>query len=178
MDVKVRLQEILDRQGPSKAGLEEGVRVTADVIAEALKVKPDEVAILLLTSSRQTLKFVWPPALSKSLSAFPATHKYAFASTILSTLKGKVDNKIAESKHLRFFENVKGMETSGVPIQKMVALPIMDGATPIGVVEVSRKGRTLQETGPNFTPQDAQALVGVCKSAAPYLSKLVPEPFL
>lgn len=178
MDVKVRLQEILDREGRSKSGVEEGARAMADAIAEALKVKPDEVAILLLTSSRNTLKFVWPPALSKSLSAFPATHKYAFASAILSTLKGKVDNKIAESKHLRFFENVKGMESSGVPIQKMVALPIMDGPTPIGVVEVSRKGRTVQEAGPNFTPQDAQALVGVCKSAAPFLSKLVPEPYL
>lgn len=178
MDIKIRLQEILDRQGRSKAGVEEGARTMADSIAEALNVKPDEVAILLLTSSRNTLKFVWPPALSKSLSAFPATHKYAFASTILSTLKGKVDNKIAESKHLRFFENVKGMETSGVPIQKMVALPIMDASTPIGVVEVSRKGRTLQEAGPNFTPQDAQALVGVCKAAAPYLSKLIPDPFL
>lgn len=178
MELKVELQQAIDGKGPSRAGLEEGAKIMAMAIAESLKVNPEEVAIILLTSSRESLKFVWPPALLQSLSAFPASHKFAFASGILSTLKGKVDNKIAESKHLKFFENVKGMETSGLPIQKMVALPIMMGPTPLGVVEVSRKGKSLEEAGPNFTPQDAQNLVAICKTCAPFLSKLVPDPFL
>jgi len=178
MDVKAELQQLVSSKGASKAGLEEGAKIMATAIAEGLKTKPDEVAILLLTSTRESLKFVWPPALFQSLSAFPANHKFAFASSILATLKGKVDNKIAESKHLKFFENVKGMETSGMPIQKMVALPIMNGPTPLGVVEVSRKGKSLEEAGPNFTPQDAQDLVAICKACAPLLSQLVPDPFL
>lgn len=85
---------------------------------------------------------------------------------------------MSESKHLRFYENVKGLETSGLPIQKMLALPLVSGTTPIGVVEVSRKGKSPSESGPNFTPQDAQTVVGICKLAAPILSKLVPDPFI
>jgi hypothetical protein len=178
MDLKAELQQIVDTKGASVTGLEDGARLMAQAISEALKAKSDEVAIILLTSTRESLKFVWPPALFESLSAFPANHKFAFASGILASLKGKVDNKIAESKHLKFFENVKGMETSGLPIQKMVALPIMNGTTPLGVVEVSRKGKNFQEAGPNFTPQDAQDLVAICKTCAPFLAKLVPDPFL
>lgn len=178
MVVKERLQEILDQKGPGKPGLEAGCEALAQAIADAIQVRPDEVAILLLTSSRETLKFVWPRALYESRSAFPASHKYAFASGILSTMKGKVDNKLSESKHLKFFENVKGLETSGMPIQKMLALPLVAGPTPIGVVEVSRKGKSAAEAGPNFTPQDAQTLVGVCRAAAPILVKLVPDPFI
>lgn len=178
MAVADKLQQIAKSGGASKESLQQGARVLAETIAEALNVKIDEVAILLLTSSGQTLKFVWPPHLSTSQAAFPAGHKNAIASTVLATLKGKVDNKIAESKHLRFYENVKGIETGKLPIQKMVALPLFVGTTRLGVVEVSRKGRNPEDAGPNFSPEDAQKLVGICKESAPVLAQLIPQPFL
>ena len=178
MALKERLQEIQGSKGATKAGLDEGARAVADAVAEKIKVKPDEVAILVLTSTGKTLKFIWPPALAHSNSVLPADHKNAVASTVLSTKKGKVDNKISESRHLKFFENVKGMETSGTPIQKMVALPLVNGPTPLGVLEVSRKGKTPDAAGADFTPDDAQALVVIARDAAPLLAKLVPDPFL
>lgn len=79
MAVKERLQEILDLRGPGKQGLEEGAEALANAIAEALQVRPDEVGILLITSTQETLKFIWPRALYQSHSAFPVSHKYAFA---------------------------------------------------------------------------------------------------
>jgi hypothetical protein len=178
MSVSDSLKAILEKEGPGKEGLAKGAKAVSEVIAQALKVKTEEVAILLLTSTGQTLKFVWPPQLATSQAAFPVTHKTAIASTVLASMKGKVDNKLAESKHLKFFENVKGMETSKLPIQKMVALPLFVGSQKLGVVEVSRKGRTPEEAGPNFSPQDAQALVGICKECAPLLAQLLPQPFL
>lgn len=178
MSVSDSLKAILDKEGAGKEGLAKAAKVIAEAIAASLKVKTEEVAILLLTSSGQTLKFVWPPQLAGGLAAFPVTHKSAIASTVLATMKGKVDNKLAESRHLKFFENVKGMETSKVPIQKMVALPLFVGDQKLGVVEVSRKGHTPEEAGPNFSPQDAQALLGICKECSPILAKLLPQPFL
>jgi hypothetical protein len=70
------------------------------------------------------------------------------------------------------------MQTSKLPIQKMVALPLFSGDKKLGVVEVSRKGKTPEEAGPNFTPEDAQALVVLCKEASPLMAQLIPEPFL
>jgi len=178
MGMKDELQAIVKTKAASREGLKEGAKVLAEAVASALKVKPDEVAIMLLNATGQTLVFVWPPALFTGGSAFPANHKTAIASSVLATLKGKVDNKVAESKHLKFYELVTGMQTSKLPIQKMVALPLFCGEKKLGVVEVSRKGKTADEAGPNFTPEDAQALVALCKEASPFISQLLPDPFL
>ena len=178
MGMKEDLQALVKSAGASKDGMKLGVKALAEAVAEKLGVKPEEVAVLLLNATGQTLVFVWPPALYDGKAAFPAAHKTAIASAVLSTLKGKVDNKVSESKHLKFYESVTGMQTSKVPIQKMVALPLFHGERKIGVVEVSRKGKTPEESGPNFTPQDAQALVTICKEASPFIAQLIPEPFL
>jgi hypothetical protein len=177
MGLKEQLATIQQQQGRGKEGLEQAVKVCAEAVASALKIKSDEVALLLLTTSGNTLKFMWPLPLYKSNSVLPANHKTAMAAVVLQTRKGKVDNKMNESFHLKFFENVKGMDTSGLPIQKMVALPLMSGPNAIGVLEASRKGKTPDEAGPNFTPQDAQALLNLAKEMTPGLSALVPENF-
>ena len=177
MDAKELLEAVIREKGASQAGLESGAKVLAQAISEALGVKPEEVAILVLTSTEQSLKFVWPRALSQGSGVFPANHKSAVASGVLATMKGRVDNRLAESKHLKFYESVKWMECSGLPIQKMVALPMVAGERAVGVLEVSRKGRTPEEAGPNFTSQDAQVLVGLCTTCAPLLAQLIPKPF-
>ncbi len=178
MGLKEQLHVIKEKQGAGKASLEEGVRAVVDAVARALKIKPDEVALLLVTTTGNTLKFVWPTQLYSANAVLPVGHKNAMASAVLQTRKGKVDNKMAESRHLKFFENVKGMDTSGVPIQKMIALPLMQGTNAVGVLEVSRKGKTPEAAGPNFTPEDAQALLALAKEFTPGLAALVPDPFL
>ncbi len=177
MDLNEQLEGIVRDRGASKAGLEAGAQALAQGVSEALKVKLEEVAILVLTSTEQSLKFIWPPALSQGNAVFPVNHKNAVASGVLATMKGKVDNRLSESKHLKFYESVKGMESSGLPIQKMVALPMVAGERTVGVLEVSRKGRTPEEAGPNFTSQDAQFLVGLCRTCVPLLAQLIPKPF-
>ena len=178
MDARQKLEALAAQDSPSKSRLEAGVQIFAEAVAAALKVKPDEVAVLILTTTGNTLKFLWPMALRQGAGAIPADHKTAFASEVLRTLKGKVDNRLSESKHLRFFENVKGMETSGLPIQKMLALPLVHGGKAVGVLEVSRKGKNPEEAGPNFTQEEAQRLVVLCRSLLPHLLALRPEPFL
>ncbi len=178
MGLKEQLQVVHERHGNTKQGLEEGVKAIVAVVAHSLSVKPDEVALLVLTTSGNTLRFMWPEPLYRGNAVLPAAHKNAVASAVLQARKGKVDNRMAESRHLKFFENVKGLETSGVPIQKMVALPVMLGNNPVGVVEVSRKGRTVDDAGPNFTPEDAQKLLALAKEFAPGLAALVPAPFI
>ena len=177
MGMKEQLATVKQQKGNTKEGLEAGVVLCVEAVARTLKIKPDEVALLLVTTTGNTLKFMWPLPLYKSNSVLPVGHKSAMASAVLQTRKGKVDNKMSESKHLRFFENVRGMETSGVPIQKMLALPLMAGANPLGVLEVCRKGKSPEAAGPNFMPEDAQALLGLAKEFTPGLAALIPDNF-
>ncbi len=178
MNAQEKLSRIADDKGPSKEGLAEGAGVFAEAVGQELNVKGDEVAVLILTSTGQTLKFVWPPMLVKSRAAFPAGHKAAFASSVVATLQGKVDNRVSASKHLRFYESVKGAEMTGLPIQRMIAAPLVHGGRALGVVEVSRKGQTPEESGPEFSPEDVRKLGAICKAFAPALASLVPQPFL
>jgi len=178
MDPVEALKAIRSEMEPSKQALKKGGEVFADSVVEMLGVSRDEVAILLLTTTQRTLRFIWPNALCDSSAVFPVDHKAAFASSVISTMKGKVDNKLSESKHLRFFESIKGMDTSGTPIQKMMALPLIAGKRAFGVIEVSRKGKTPTSAGPDFTQEDAKKLVALCKNLAPGLVSLIPDPFL
>lgn len=177
MGLKEELEAILNESGKSRDSLKAAGKVISKFISEIIKVKQDEVAILLLTSTESTLKFIWPPPLFDSNAALPATYQSAFASSVLKTMKGKVDNKVAESRHLKFFENVKGLETSGLSIQKMIGVPLILNEKCIGVLEVSRKGRTAESAGPNFTAEDGQKLVAVTKEFVPIIFKMIPDLF-
>ncbi|NMB98813.1 MAG: hypothetical protein GYA35_00860 [Thermoanaerobaculaceae bacterium] len=177
MGLKEDLENILKESGRSRDSLKSAGRIISKFVSESLKVKQDEIAILLLTSTQSTLKFIWPSPLFDSNAALPANYQSAFASSVLKTLKGKVDNKVAESKHLKFFENVKGLETSGIPIQKMIGVPLIYEGKGIGVLEVSRKGRTAETAGPNFTADDGQKLVAIAKEFVPIVVAMIPDPF-
>lgn len=177
MEIKKELEKILKEFKKGRDALKRAGEVIAEHIAENLNVKKDEVAILLLTSTGTVLKFIHPVPLFEGNAAFPADYKSSFASSVLKSMKGKVDNRISESKHLKFYENVKGLDTSGLPIQKMIAVPITYEGKAIGVIEVSRKGNSLDSAGPNFTAEDGQKLVIISKEIAPYIIEIMPEPF-
>jgi hypothetical protein len=177
MGIKEEIKSISKERGKGKEGLAEAAKVIAGAVSKAVSVKSDEVALLLLTTSGNTMKFIWPPPLFEGNAALPADYQNAFASSVLKTMKGKVDNKVSESKHLKFFENIKGLETSGVPIQKMIAVPLVFEQKAVGVLEVSRKAKTPEAAGANFTPEDGQKLVTLAKEFLPSLLELVPDPF-
>ena len=166
-------------QGASKSTLEAATAVLAAAIGEAIGVKGDaEVAILLLNATGGLLKFVAPKALYDAQANFPASQKDSFAVQVLQTRKGKVDNKFGESKHLKFFEMTKFGKERGAPIQKMLALPLVDGTRVAGVVEVSRKGADADAAGPNFTPDDAQKILALLKTCLTDYLKCVPKDFV
>lgn len=178
MDIREALNQILKDKGCCKDGLLEAASSIATHVGEILKVHPEEVAIMLLTSTMQSLKFIHPKQLFNAGSVIPINHKSAIAATVFQSKKGKVDNKITESKHLKFFENVRNLELKTKPIQKMIALPIIFNGNTLGVVELSRKGETPEKAGSNFTQNDATTLLAIVNEVAPFLLKLKPEPFL
>jgi len=152
-----------------------GERVAAE-IAKMFSVKEDEVAIMRL--DKQMLSFIYPAKLA-TVGSIPANTSTSLAGRTATTKRAEILNNFAQSKHASVFEAV---ELGGKPkvagqhpssdeklahvIQKMMSVPVMGPAGVVGVVQVSRKGKSAPDAGADFTPPDLQKLVTVAASLA------------
>ncbi|MGA2846569.1 MAG: hypothetical protein ABSF68_14235, partial [Candidatus Acidiferrales bacterium] len=55
----------------------------------------------------------------------------------------------------------------GIAIQKIMSAPILLDKKVIGVIQVSRKGATPSEAGPDFVPQQLRELKTIADTIAP-----------
>jgi hypothetical protein len=123
-------------------------------VASAFGAKADEVAILLLTSDARHLRFIAPRRFL-DLGTIPVTKRDSIAVGVFNRRVGEAMNNVPTVRHVAFFETVK-IKDRAVPIQKMVTVPILDGAEAVGVAQISRKGETPLVAGPDFTPSDVR----------------------
>jgi hypothetical protein len=79
-------------------------------------------------------------------------------------------------KHVAFFESVK-IRDRVLPIQKMVTVPILHQGEAVGVAQISRKGDTPVEAGPDFTSNDVRRAQELFESVARYFVEARPERF-
>jgi hypothetical protein len=123
-------------------------------VGTAFTCKPDEVAILILTTDGKHLRFVAPRRFT-DLGTIPVTKRDSIAVATLGKKTGEAMNNVPMVKHVAFFESVK-LRDRVVPIQKMITVPILNRGTVIGVAQVSRKGETPGDAGPDFSPADVK----------------------
>src|SRR5205814_10706667 len=114
----------------------------------------DEVAILLLTADGRHLRFVSPRQFA-DLGSIPVTKRDSIAVNILGRKTGEALNNVPQVKHVAFFESVK-LRDRPVPIQKMITVPILNGADAVGVAQISRKGESANAAGPDFSGADVK----------------------
>jgi hypothetical protein len=144
-------------------------------VAPAFGARNDEVAILFLTSDRKHLRFAAPRKFL-DLGTIPVTKRDSIAVNIFGRKTGEALNNVPMVKHVAFFESVK-LRDRAVPIQKMITVPILNDGEAIGVAQVSRKGETASEAGPDFTPADVEKAHQLFARVAPLLAKALPERF-
>jgi hypothetical protein len=134
------------------------------------------VAILVVTTDARHLRFVAPRKFS-DLGSIPVTKRDSIAVNILGKKAGEAMNNVPMVKHVAFFESVK-LRDRPVPIQKMITVPILDDRDePIGVAQISRKGETPAEAGPDFTASDVRKAEDFFRAVAPYFVQARPERF-
>jgi hypothetical protein len=81
-------------------------------------------------------------------------------------------------RHLDAFEKIPTQERAGLLIQRLMSVPVWGGpGNPIGVLQVSRKGVSPEEAGPEFTPEQLAALAAVGQQVGPYLLRVTPRDF-
>jgi len=144
-------------------------------VSQAFSCRPEEVAILLITADGKHLRFIAPRAFSE-LGSIPTTKRDSIAVRVLASRQGQVINNVPMVKHVTFFESVKVKDTPA-PIQKMVTTPILVRNTPVGVVEISRKGANAGVAGPDFTPADLARAREIFQLIGPYLAEARPADF-
>jgi hypothetical protein len=137
--------------------------------------KADEVAILMVTSDNKHLRFAAPRKFA-DLGTIPVTKRDSIAVNILGRKSGEAMNNVPMVKHVAFFESVK-LRDRVLPIQKMVTVPILQGAQAVGVAQISRKGETPAQAGPDFTQGDVRRAQEFFGRVAPYLVDALPERF-
>jgi len=132
----------------------------AVVIAKQFGVESDEIAILELRSGSKVLTFVLPEKL-RAVGNIPLTSANSLAARTARERRSDIVNNFAQSRHASVFEGVPLGRRQGVCIQKLISAPIIRENEVLGVVQISRKGETSQECGPDFNPGDLKALRGL-----------------
>jgi hypothetical protein len=143
--------------------------------AGAFGAKTDEVAILFLTTDQKHLRFAAPRKFA-DLGTIPITKRDSIAVNIFGRKAGEAINNVPMVKHVAFFESVK-LRDRAVPIQKMITVPILHEGESVGVAQISRKGETAAEAGPDFSPSDVSRAQEMFAAVAPYLYTTRPERF-
>jgi hypothetical protein len=132
----------------------------ARALAKLFGVDKDEVAVLKVLPKYKSLKFVLPEKLTP-VGTIPLTSTTALAARTARERKPELVNNFSSSRHANVFEAVPlGRDTNEL-IQKIMSAPIMDGTRVHGVVQISRKARTMALAGADFTQKDLRSLVSL-----------------
>lgn len=139
---------------------EESTGKIVQEIAKLFSVKQDEVAILQLSTDGKVLKFLHPFKL-KQMGSIPLSTTNSLAVRTVREKRPEMINNFPAQKHPTIFEAVglDPQKKEREPIQKIISAPLLLDSKPIGVIQISRKGKSLQTAGADFTIRDLTSLM-------------------
>jgi hypothetical protein len=146
----------------------------AELIAKSFGVKPEEVAILGISTKWKHLHFLVPESL-KNVGFIPLSSNSALAARTVRDKRPEIMNKFADVRHASVFEGVKSPNITGEAIQKIVSAPILSGGKVIGVMQISRKGSSAKSAGPDFSNEDMGKVVALCTPLGKFLHHFAKE---
>ena len=145
-------------------------------IAMAFKAKKEEIAILRLSTDGKTLSFLFPPKLAK-VGSIPLTTTHSLAAKNIRDKRGEIVNNFSVYRHPTVFEAVDLSEQEKAsPIKKIVSTPMLTEGKVVGVLQVCRKGKPGEPSGPDFTPKDLTELNAVGTILGKFVVTLPPPP--
>jgi hypothetical protein len=140
-----------------------------DLIGKTFAVQNHEVAILGLTPDGRSLRFIAPQTL-RQVGQIPLSSTNSLAARTARERRPEIINHFSVVPHASVFEAVPIAESQrGDAIQKIMSSPIMSGGKPIGVAQISRKGKSAADAGPDFTHAQLRELKLICDAIAPCL---------
>ena len=131
-------------------------------IAKNLGVRPDEVALMGVSTRWRHLHFLVPETL-KQVGFIPLSSTSSIAARTARESRPDIINNFASVRHATVFEGVKISGESSELIQKLISAPILSGDKVVGVIQVSRKGANTSVAGPDFSADDLGKVLALCK---------------
>ncbi len=165
---------MIAKDGDQGERLKAVVKAFARRLCTEFKLDEDEVSILRLTSDGGSLGYVIPDKLEK-VAAIPINSNRSTTAWAARNKQGRILNIINIPRSTSVFQAVR-LEDITNPIQKLMVAPIISHDQLIGVIQISRKGPTLDSAGPDFVPEDLDRLVKVAKDFADILIRLDHVP--
>jgi GAF domain-containing protein len=155
------IEQLIDRwmEDPEPVS-SENLQTLAGKFAALFHVGADEVAILAATTGGKALQFLVPARL-RVVGTIPFTSTAALAAKTAREKRAELQNKFSFTRHASVFEGVPLGWREGESIQKIMSAPILADGKTVGVVQISRKGRTPEEAGPDFTSDELRKLQSV-----------------
>jgi len=150
---------------------DEAMTRLAAKISRGFEVRKDEVAILHLFPDTRVLKFLYPLRLAP-VGSIPITTTHSLAAKTIRERRGEIVNNFGAYRHPTIFEAVDLYEDErAVPIVKIMSSPLIVDGKVVGVIQVSRKGRSGEPVGPDFTHDDLTELAAVGSVLGKYLAE-------
>ncbi|HUJ39786.1 MAG TPA: GAF domain-containing protein [Candidatus Acidoferrales bacterium] len=130
----------------------------AGEIGKAFSVRPDEVAILATTPDEKFLRFLVPEQL-RNVGTIPVNSTSALVSRTARERRAEIINNFTIARHSTVFEAVPlDSKQRGDPIQKIMSVPVMTDNKVAGVLQVSRKGKSVTTAGADFSQAELNTL--------------------
>jgi hypothetical protein len=167
-----RLAMALEEDSSSTA--EVSLPAIAERIAKNLGVKADEVAILGVSNRWRHLHFLVPQAL-KNVGFIPLSSTSALAARTARDSRPEINNNFTAARHASVFEGVKTVAVSGESIQKIISAPVLCETKVVGVMQISRKGGSSADSGPDFTAEDLGKVLALCRPLGKLVRHLAGE---
>jgi GAF domain len=169
------LELLASRMTSEDAGNEQlSLPSIAERIAKSISVKPDEVAILAVSERWRHLYFLVPQAL-RNVGYIPISSVSALAARTARDSRPDIVNDFPAMRHATVFESVKAESLNTSAIQKIISAPILHDGKVIGVIQVSRKGGSPSEAGPDFTSDDLGRVLAICKPLGKLIKHIAAE---
>ena len=152
---------------PGASGEFVGLSRVVDLISKNFGVLPHEVAVLVITPDDRFLRFVVPEKL-QNVGQIPLTSTNSLTARTVREKRSEVINHFAVVPHSSVFEAVPILqEERGDPIQKIMSAPITHDRKIVGVLQISRKGKTASESGQDFSHAQLRELKTMADAMAP-----------
>ena len=132
----------------------------AEQVSKGFSVKNDEVAMLAIVQQDKFLKFLVPEKLQQ-VGNIPMTSTNSLAVRTARDKRPEIINNFTTARHPTVFEAVPLGQERGDPIQKIMSAPLVADNKVVGVIQVSRKGKTLGAAGQDFSPKELNDLVAI-----------------
>src|SRR4029077_16276533 len=107
----------------------------AERIAKLVGVRPDEVAILGLSTKWRHLYFLVPQAL-RNVGHIPLSSTSALAARTARESRPEIMNNFSTVRHASVFEGVKADSLNAHAIQRIISAPILAEGKVIGVIQI------------------------------------------